>query len=486
MVKQKQYPLEFHGGKALSLIPLAIFVFFCIAFFVVYQVYEMEALALGGFVALILGSLLSKNIEEYWNAAVKGMSSEIANNLTLILIVVGIFSKMMTRGGVAMGFVWLGDSLHLYGATFCAFTFVATSILATATGTSIGTIITGMTVLFPSGILLGCDPLILAGAIMSGALFGDSIGPVSDVTIASCATQEYTNKSGSADIGGTVYSRIKFSAVAGALAFILFLIFGGSGKEASSVGAEMLAQYSNPRGLLMLVPVVLLLFVAIKHKNIYMAVTTGIISGTIVVLIFGIFPASEIMSVQNGTLKGFVIDGIKNMLGTVGYLYSLFAIMGILRECGMMDSIIDSLMSSKLAKSVVGTELVIALGTIATGFCLGGANGPACLMFGPIANRLGKKQMLHPYRRAHLLAGISSSIPVMIPFASLFVSITISTINGLIKDYAFIPPINPAALPFGMFFCMTFALVWFFSIFTGWGRDYEGPNGSRVKTLTKN
>ena len=107
-------------------------------------------------------------------------------------------------------------------------------------------------------------------------------------------------------------------------------------------------------------------------------------------------------------------------------------------------------------------------------------------MFGPIANRLGKKQMLHPYRRAHLLAGISSSIPVMIPFASLFVSITISTINGLIKDYAFIPPINPAALPFGMFFCMTFALVWFFSIFTGWGRDYEGPNGSRVKTLTKN
>lgn len=476
--------LEFHGGKFMALAPLAIFIFFCILFFIVLQIYSMDALAMGGFIAIIIGSLLAKNMQEYWDVSVRGMCTELANTLALILIVVGIFSKMMARGGIASGFVWVGVQLSLSGATFCAFTFVATSILATATGTSIGTIITGMTILYPAGLLLGAHPIVLVGAIMSGALFGDSIGPVSDVTIASCSTQEYTQKHGSSDIGGTVASRIKFSLAAGILALILFFIFGGSSQNIDLQGTSLLAQYSDPKGLLMLIPVVILLAVAITKKNIYMAITTGVISGTIVGIVGGIFPTSEIMSVNNGELRGFLIEGITSMMGTVFYVYALCAIINILKECGLMDSVINSMSKSKLAESVVGTELIICVGSVVTGFCLGGGNGPACIMFGPIANDLGQRQKLHPYRRSHLLAGITSSIPVMIPFASLFISITISTINSLRMDYSFIPQINPFSLPLGMFFCITFALVWLFSIFTGWGREYEGKNGVPVKKLS--
>jgi len=481
MDTKKEYSLRFRGGKVMSLVPLIIFIIFCISFFVVFQIYEMDALAMGGFVALILGSVLAKDIGKYWDAAVKGMSSEIANTLTLILFVVGIFSKLMTHGGVAEGFVWVGDKLNLTGAPFSVFTFVVTAILATATGTSIGTIITGMSILYPSGLLLGAHPVILAGAILSGALFGDSIGPVSDVTIASCATQEYATKSGSADIGGMVSSRIKYSLAAGALTIIMFFLLGGGSGAADETGAALLAQYSDPKGLLMLIPVALLLIVAIKSKNIYLAATTGIVSGTIVALIFGIFPANTIMSVEGGVLGGFIIEGIQNMLGTVAYLYALFGIMGIMQESGMMDGIIEGLMKSKMSKTVVGTELLIAAGSCVSGFCLGGANGPACIMFGPIAGKLGQQHHLHPYRRGNLLAGFASAVPVMIPFASLFISITISTINGLRDQYDFVPAVNPAVLPTAMFFCYTFAAVWLFSIFTGWGRDYEGVDGKPVR-----
>lgn len=98
---------------------------------------------------------------------------------------------MMTRGHIAEGFVWIGDSLNVSGSTICVFAFIVTAIIATSTGTSIGTILTMVPILMPVAAIMGANMNVLIGAIMSGALFGDSIGPVSDVTIASSQTQEF-------------------------------------------------------------------------------------------------------------------------------------------------------------------------------------------------------------------------------------------------------------------------------------------------------
>ena len=115
MEKKEKHTLEFYGTNYLSLAPLIAFVFFCILFFVIYKDFEMEAICMGGFVSLIVGSLLAKKKGDYWNAVVKGMSSEMMNTLALILLVVGIFGKMMTRAGVAEGFVWIGEQMGLKG-----------------------------------------------------------------------------------------------------------------------------------------------------------------------------------------------------------------------------------------------------------------------------------------------------------------------------------------------------------------------------------
>ena len=479
MEKEKQ-KLEFRGSNLVALVPLIIFVVFCVAFFVVFKVFEMEALCMGGIIALVIGSLFSKKWSRYWEAVVSGMASPMMNTLALILLVVGVFAKLMSRGGVAQGFVWLGDTLGLQGGMFVVFTFVATSIISMATGTSIGTLFSGFPILYPSGILLGAHPVYLAGAILSGAIFGDNVAPISDTTIASAASQGYRNKKGSADIGGVVATRMKYALVAGVLACILFFFLGSAG-EANVAGREILEQYMDPKGLIMLIPVVILLIVAVKSRDIFVAITWGIISGVVIGLVTGVIGPADIISVQDGTLQGFAIDGIKNMLGTVGYLYAVAGILGILDESGTMDKIIQKLLNSKFNETVIGSELIIGLGVMASSVCLGAANGPAIIMFGPIADQIGQARKLHPYRRANLLDGFASTIPVIIPFTSSFIFIVITCVNGLIPDYDFIQAINPLRLSGATFHCIFLFFVFLFSVLSGWGREYEGPNGDRVK-----
>lgn len=478
----KDYPekyLEFRGSNYFAVLPLILFVGVCILLFVVFKVFEMEGLCMGGILVLMIGSIFSKDWSRYWHAVIKGMTSEMMNTLALILLVVGIFSKMMSRGGVAEGFVWLGDRMGLHGGMFVVFTFIATSIISMSTGTSIGTLFSGFPILYPSGILLGAHPLFLAGAILSGAIFGDNVAPISDTTIASAASQSYKNQKGTADIGGVVTSRMKYALCAMLIACIFYLMFGNAG-EGNPAGKEILDTYKNSKGLIMLIPVIVLLSVSIRTRDIFVAVTWGTISGTIIGLLFGILTVSDIISVEDGALSGFAIDGIRNMLGTVGYLYAVAGIIGILNESGMMQKMIAALMKSKFNQSIMGAEFIIGIGIICTSICLGSANGPAIIMFGPIADRIGQAKDLHPYRRANLLDGFASTLPVIIPFTSAFIFIVISCINGLKEEYDFIQAINPMALSGATFHCIALLIVFVFSVCSGWGRAYEGPNGKPV------
>ena len=442
-MEKKKFDVEFHGTNLFALVPLLLFVVFCILFFVVFKTFDMMHLCMGGYVALIIGSLLSKNWGKYWDAVATGMSSKIMNELALILLIVGMFGKLMTRGGVAQGFVWLGDKIGLSGGGFVAFTFIATC-----------------------------------------AIFGDNVGPISDTTIASASTQEYTNKPGVADVAGVVGSRMKYALVAAAAATVCFALFGGSGSAINAAEAEaILAQYSNPKGLIMLIPVAILLIVAFIKRNIYVACTWGLISGTIIGLVSGILVPSDIMGMQDGTLGGFLIDGVNNMIGTVGYLYAIAGIIGILSASGLLQQVIDGLVHSKLNRSVVGTEVIISVGLMVSSICLGSANGPAIIMWGPIANDLGESKGLHPYRRANLMDGFGSTLPAVIPVTSAFIFIALSCIQGLMDTYSFVQEVSPVSLAGASLHCWFLFVVLAVAVITGWGRKYEGPNGEPVKAL---
>ena len=63
-------------------------------------------------------------------------------------------------------------------------------------------------------------------------------------------------------------SRMKYALVAAAAATVCFALFGGSGSAINAAEAEaILAQYSNPKGLIMLIPVAILLIVAFIKRT---------------------------------------------------------------------------------------------------------------------------------------------------------------------------------------------------------------------------
>ena len=72
------------------------------------------------------------------------------------------------------------------------------------------------------------------------------------------------------------------------------------------------------------------------------------------------------------------------------------------------------------------------------------------------------KKGLHPYRRANLLDGFVNTLPVVIPFLSVFVFISVA-LSGL----------DPVSIAKGMFYPVVLFFVLLFSVITGWGRKHE-------------
>ena len=348
-MKDENNKLEFRGGMFMSLVPVAIFFAFCIILFVVFKAFNMEALAMGGFVALLIGGIFCKSYTKFWDSAIRGISSISSVSVIVIFFVIGMFSALMKESGLSGGFVWLANSVGIQGGLFVAFVFFATCIVSTATGSSIGTMFTAFPIFYPAGIILGGSPMFLAGALVSGAIFGDNLAPISDTTIASASTQQFRDGR-PADVGGCVKTRFKYSIVAGSIALVLFAILGGIGGTYEGGAIEAL---SNPVSLVMLIPVVVMLVVATKSRNIFLGILVGLSLGLVTGLACGLFPPSAVFAndPENSAATGFLVTGVAGMLGTVGLVISVFGIMGVLTDAGMLGYLVEKILGSKLART---------------------------------------------------------------------------------------------------------------------------------------
>ena len=443
--------LEFRGGWGMSFLPAVIFLFFCVLYFVIFKAFEMYALAMGAFVGLLAGGLFVKkgHYDRFWDAVHKGADEAVP--IGILLLIIGMFAEMIKTANLSSGFVWLADSFHVKGGLFTAFTFFAVCVIATATGSSLGTMFTCFPIFYPAGILLGSSAPVLAGAIVGGAIFGDNLAPISDTTIISAGTQEYTKKPGTADVGGCVATRLKYSLTAGSISFVLFWVFGGGGTGENG-GEKLLAENMDP---------------------IYKAITVGLVLGSVLGVASGILKFSDILSISDGAPAGFLTSGISGMMATVVLVLSVYGIMGVLTAAGVMDRIADGILRSRLGKTVRGAEIAMMLGISLTTLIFGGVTSASMATFGKIQNEIGKRVGLHPYRRANLLDGFANAIVLVMPFLSVFVFIGTSLTEG----YDMAEPLTVTQVGGSMFYSMMLFLVLLFSVVTGWGRQYEGENG---------
>mgnify|MGYP001167213970 FL=1 len=458
--------LKFRGGIFMLLVPVAIFFGFCVVLFVIFKAFNMEALAMGGFVALLVGGVFCTSYTKFWDAAIKGISSITSVSVIVIFFVIGMFSALMKASGLSGGFVWLANTIGMNGGLFVAFTFFATCVVSTATGSSIGTMFTAFPIFFPAGVVLGGSPMFMAGAIVSGAIFGDNLAPISDTTIASSSTQQF--KDGHpADVGGVVSSRLKYSAVAALISVVLFAVLGGMGGTYQGGTIEAAA---SPVSLIMLIPVIIMLIVATKSRNIFAGIGVGLLLGLIVGLAAGLFTFQDVFANDpaNNAAVGFLISGVQGMLGTVGLVIAVFGIMGVLTEAGMLDYMVEAILNSKAATTPRGAELICMLGISLCTIIFGGVTSASILTFGPVLNKVGSAKNIHPYRRANLLDGTANSIPAIIPFMSVFVFIG-AALTGL----------SPMVVAGGTIYAFALFGVFLFAVITGWGRTMETESGGK-------
>ncbi len=461
----------------MAFLPALTFLILCVLYFVVFKAFDMTALAMGGFVSLLLGAVFAQDYGKFWDHVLRGIGSETSVAIIVILFMVGMISALIKATGVATGFVWLAQETGLNVGYYTFFVFVAVAVISMATGSSIGTMFTAFPIFYAAGITIGADPAPLAGAILSAAILGDNLAPISDTTIISASSQRFRTRNAVADIGGVVRHRARYALTAAVISAVLFLLIGMSSGNADAVVPELGAE-ASPAPLLMLIPVAIMLIVAMVTRDIYKAVTVGLVLGSITGLATGLLTVDSIIGVSDGHPTGFLYDGVNSMLGTVALVISVFGIMGVLRGAGVMEMMVDRITSSEMAGTPRGVEFAIGIGVSATTLLFGGVNSAAMLAFGPIADELGARVGLHPYRRSNIMDCFALGLASVVPVLSAYLFIGALLTSG----YEGVPAQSTFALFPVTIYPLVLTAVMIVAAWTGWGRTFEGRDGRPVKT----
>lgn len=185
-------------------------------------------------VSLLLASLFAAFIAKLhgrkWNDLMDGVVKTVSASTTAILILfsIGMIAGSWMIGGVIPSFIYYGLSI-LRPEYFLPAALLISAIVSVCTGSSWTTIATIGVALMGMGNALGINPAITAGALISGAYFGDKVSPLSDTT----------NLAASA-CNVDLMTHIKFLMRSSAPAFILTLIiFSGISLFGSEGAADM-------------------------------------------------------------------------------------------------------------------------------------------------------------------------------------------------------------------------------------------------------
>ena len=455
---EKAKKLEFYGGNGMSLVPFIVFIVITIGLSFI-NAADLNMMIASGVIGLIVGMLLVKDKPRYWDIVLEGLGDKMAMTAVLIWLIVGIYGSVLKSGHLVEGLVWLSVKLHLSGAGFCVATFLFSATFALATGAAFGTVAAMSYILYPVGILMGCNPAVLGGAIISGAIFGDNIAPVSDTTIVSTTGQTYTKKSGSAEIGGAVKDRSKYVIVTFLISIVLYAIFGGA---------------KSGQGLV--------IGMAVMGNNLFVTLPVGIIIAVAVGLGGGLFGFSDLFRIENGAAMGAFPDGVAGMLSVCILLMVVVSMGSLLISSGYMEELVEHL--SRNIKTTRGAELLIFLFSSVFSVLISAINTIPNICASPLVNAVGQKAKLHPYRRANFLAVACDSFNACMPFGG-SVLLLLGIMKTLSTTYDFVEVLSPNAFLFTCFYPCILWFVMLFAILIGWGRIFEGENGEPVKEEPK-
>lgn len=400
------------------------------------------------FIGVVIAAIMSLIIGYKWNNLEQMMIDGISKSMQaiLILIVVGMLIGIWILSGTIPSMIYYGLMI-LKPEIFLIAAMLVCTITSLATGTSWGTMGTMGLAIMGIGVALNIPIGPTAGAIISGAYFGDKMSPLSGSTNLAAAMA-----------GTDVFTNIKYMIRPTLVAYVLTCIFFGVyglmyiPESTTSAGVselmDALASSFNINPILLLPPVVVVFAIIFKIPALP-GITLGAFAGAILALIFQsdltIFDANgEILNVgvnfgnillnakdgffyvsDNELLSSLLTTGgIMNMSSSI--LMTVIAMMfgGIMEGTGQLDVLITSLL--KHVKTNVGLIGVTEITCIFSNIVMP-EQYISVLIPGRMYASAYRKRGLHPKCLSNALESAGTVTSPLVPWntCALFINSTI-------------------------------------------------------------
>lgn len=339
-----------------------------------YNVIFADSALLGDYsnqIILLLAALVAAIVGFFNRTTIIQMGQEIWENLKsvfvpiLILFLVGALAGTWLVSGVIPAMVYYGLQV-LSPSIFLPASAIIAAIISLATGSSWTTSATVGIALVGIGVALGIPAGMVAGAVISGAYFGDKMSPLSDTTNlapAMAGTNLFTH------IRYMMYTTVPSISVA----LIVFLVISLTRKVTGEADlSELLSTIDatfHISPILFIVPAGVIILILLKAKP-TVALAGGVVLAVIFALVFqadvleqiagqpmkaiiqSIFVDTSITT-ENETLNElFSAGGMKGMLWTIYLIICAMIFGGVMDAIGALSRITKSLLS--MAKSTFG------------------------------------------------------------------------------------------------------------------------------------
>ncbi|MDD2277665.1 MAG: Na+/H+ antiporter NhaC [Bacteroidales bacterium] len=268
--------------------------------------------------AATVGSIVAISLGHKWlevrRQIVKSISSAMPSMIILLLI--GSLAGTWLLSGVVPAMIYYGLKL-LHPSIFLLASVVICSMVSLATGSSWSTVATIGVALLGIGNALGFSQGVVAGAIISGAYFGDKMSPLSDTTNLAPAVA-----------GTDLFTHIRYMVITTApsiiITMIIFFVIGltykTSGGQASVESTLNAIENSfNITPWLFLVPIILVV-VIIKKMPPLPAIMFGTLLGALFAIIFQPHVVEQVSQINGSYLKSSYVAVMKSMFGGISII----------------------------------------------------------------------------------------------------------------------------------------------------------------------
>ncbi|MGX4599766.1 Na+/H+ antiporter NhaC [Faecalimicrobium sp. JNUCC 81] len=428
-----------------------------IIFLIAVLAYSLVKLGADPHIPLILGAVVAAiigitRLGFTWREMEEGVLDTIkmAMQAILILMIVGALIGTWILSGTVPAMIYWGLKILSPGIFLVATTLIC-AIVSLATGSSWTTAGTVGIALIGIGQGLGMPAPLVAGAIISGAYFGDKMSPLSDTTNLAPAMA-----------GATLFEHIKHMIYTTGPALLIALVLYGvigmkySGKELDLTQIEVIRNalegaFNTLSPILLIPPVIVILMVVFK-----MPAIPGLVIGTLLGGLFAaVFQGADLKSIINAAHYGFEsttgiseVDalltrgGLDSMMWTVSLILCALTLGGILEKTGMLEAIANALLT--FAKGTFGLVFVTIFSCLFTNLVTG-EQYLSIVLPGRMYKDEYRKRGLHPKNLSRALEDSGTLLSPLIPWntCGAYMWVTLGIHPFAYLPFAFLNLINP-------------------------------------------